>query len=93
MTSTRDKAIDDCGVIFLTFKVASFKFANERSPLAFMVVQRVLIDLPVRYCAIHKFTEPEASGLSKIDNFMDAAVNLFRPAVRARIRIYKGRSF
>lgn len=55
-----------------------------------MAVQRTTADMPLRWCALHKFMETGTPGYPRMERLVDASINLFKPPIRARMRIHQG---
>jgi hypothetical protein len=90
MVCALDKESDRRGVVLLAFKLADIKFASNSGPGSYMLHNRAGFDLPVRWCSMHKFLEHTASGVSRMNMFVDAAISAFSPDVRARLRLHYG---
>eukprot|EP00934_Nitzschia_sp_Nitz4_P003660 Nitzschia sp. Nitz4//scaffold85_size83877//71501//73153//NITZ4_005240-RA/size83877-augustus-gene-0.154-mRNA-1//1//CDS//3329559170//3650//frame0 len=78
------------GMLYLSFLVASRKFANESDSAAYPMMKRCMFDMPVRFVAFHFCVEQQSPSLFRPSLLVEAVIHLFTPGLRARIRFHDG---
>jgi len=77
----------------VAFKVADINFTKTNDPRTFaFILNRLGSDIPIRWCAMHKFLENGAVGVSRLTMLVDSAIVAFSPEIRARLRLHYGTS-
>lgn len=90
MGCANDEESDRKGGILVAFKISDIKFETRNGPGAFILLNRAGSDFPLRWCAMHKFLETGAAGVSRMTMLVDAAISAFSPEIRARLRLHHG---
>ena len=91
VAGTLDEESDKKGVVLISFKRADLQFKNTKGRQHFLLfLRRVMSDLPIHWCAMHKCLEETATAATRVNMLVESAISSFNQETRARVLLHYG---
>lgn len=91
LANTLDEESDKKGVVMISFKLADVNFAHTKGRHHFLLyLRRVLSDLPVHWCAMHKCLEETVPAATRVNMLVESAISTFNQELRVRVLLHYG---
>ena len=88
---TLDEESDKKGVVMISFKLADMQFATTKGRHHYLLyLRRVMSDLPIHGCAIHKCLEKTAPAATRVNTLVESAISSFNQETRVRVLLHYG---
>lgn len=93
VANTLDEESHKKGVVMVSFKFADLQFVHTKGRHHFLIyLRRVLSDLPIHWCAMHKCLEDTASAATRVNALVESAISSFNQETRVRVQLHYGTS-